>query len=184
MTACSGSSSSITLNSETAALTWSYDAGIAPVVSSLTKSSSSPILKSEMNITGSQFGTLSNTRVYLYQDGVQKYELNALEVSSTTIRCILGGGKTGEYDVLVFVDGVGLSSPSLSAKFSYKIVVTSVSPTSGSMGGGYNLTIQGLNLAPDMNSNSAFIGNAKNSICSVIDANNTHLICEVPRMNA
>ena len=105
-----------------------------------------------------------------------------MTVTSTEITCVLGGGKTGEYDVLVFVDGVGLSLASNSAKFSYKIVIDSVSPTSGSMGGGYNLTIEGKNFATDANSNNAFIGTAKNSICSVLEANDTHLICEVPRM--
>ena len=50
------------------------------------------------------------------------------------------------------------------------------------MGGGYNLTITGDNFAPDAGSNNAFIGTAKNSICSVLEANDTHLICEVPRM--
>ena len=105
-----------------------------------------------------------------------------MTVTSTSITCVLGGGKTGEYDVLVFVDGVGLSQPSNSAKFSYKIVIDSVSPTSGSMGGGYNLTIVGKNFAEDAGSNNAFVGSAKNSICSVLEANDTHLICEVPRM--
>ena len=50
------------------------------------------------------------------------------------------------------------------------------------MGGGYNLTIVGKNFAEDAGSNNAFVGSAKNSICSVLEANDTHLICEVPRM--
>ena len=68
---------------------------------------------------------------------------------------------------MVFVDGVGLSSPSATAKFSYKIYVNSVSPVSGSMGGGYTLTITGQNFATDAASNNVFIGSAANSICSV-----------------
>ena len=64
-------------------------------------------------------------------------------MDSTSISCILGGGKTGPYDVLVYVSGVGLSSPSNLTKFSYQIIINGVSPSSGSMGGGYNMTIEG-----------------------------------------
>ena len=166
VTACSGNSQ-IVVNGKTATFTFTYDAGIAPSISSLNATSASPILKGQLMIQGSQFGNVGNTYVYLYQGGVKKYELNALEVSANQIRCVLGGGKTGEYDVLVFVDGVGLSSPSANAKFSYQIYVSSVSPVSGSMGGGYTLTITGKNFATDKSSNNVFVGNALNSVCSV-----------------
>ena len=120
-----------------------YNPSIAPTVDSLSKLSSSPIMKTTMTITGTGFGSTSNTFVYLYQDGEEKYELSTMTVSSTEITCILGGGKTGEYDVLVLVNGVGMSEAGADSKFNYKIVVTNVSPVSGSMGGGYTLTITG-----------------------------------------
>ena len=39
------------------------------------------------------------------------------------------------------------------------------------MGGGYNITISGMNFSPDVKSNNAFIGSELNSVCSVIEAN-------------
>ena len=80
-------------------------------------------------------------------------------MDSTSIKCILGGGRTGVYDVLVFVSGVGLSSPSDLTKIAYEIIVNGVTPSFGSMGGGYNITIQGENFAEDVKSNSIIIGN-------------------------
>ena len=38
------------------------------------------------------------------------YEANILEVSSTVIKCMLGGGVTGSYDVIVAISGIGSSS--------------------------------------------------------------------------
>ena len=66
--------------------------------------------------------------------------------ASTTITCKLGGGRTGTYDVVVFVSGIGFSTPDSSSQLEYKIVVESLSMSSGSMGGGYELTIYGRNM--------------------------------------
>jgi hypothetical protein len=54
-TLCSASSSSLTINGESLPLTFSYDPTIAPLVSSLSVSSASPIMKQDITITGSNF---------------------------------------------------------------------------------------------------------------------------------
>ena len=59
------------------------------------------------------------------------------------MKCMLGGGKTGNYDVVVIEVGIGGSIPSAGSKFSYKIVVKALSRVSGSLGGGYPLVISG-----------------------------------------
>ena len=59
----------------------------------------------------------------------------------------------------MFVEAVGSSTPDANSVFDYKIVVTSVSPTSGSIGGGYDLTITGYNMKEAFGSTNAFIGN-------------------------
>ncbi len=45
---------------------------------------------------------LSQTKVFLLdRNGDRIYELAVLEVTSSTVRCVLGGGKTGNYSVVV-----------------------------------------------------------------------------------
>ena len=72
VTACSGNSQ-IVVNQKSTPITFAYDAGIAPSITSLNITSSSPILKAQLTIQGSQFGSIADTYVYLYQNGVQKY---------------------------------------------------------------------------------------------------------------
>ena len=103
-------------------------------------------MKTPLTIVGANFGSdPSAVRVFLYKDSAKVYTLNVLSSTETEIQCMLGGGKTGIYYVVVFVEGVGSSIPSVNSAFSYKIVVTSISPSSGSLGGGYDLTITGYN---------------------------------------
>lgn len=180
--ACSGSNNVISYNSQTATFTFSYNSALSPQVTSLSKTSSSPVLKSTITITGSNFGTQANTAVYLTQNGKIKYELSITSISSTSINCILGGGKSGVYDVIVKDSTKGSSIPDANSRFSYKIVITSLSSSSGHIGGGYNLTITGNNFAPSAGTNNVFIGTAKNSICKVLTSTDTQIVCRVPRM--
>ena len=85
-------------------------ADIIPVVVSISKNSSSPILKSTLIITGSKFSNINKTKVYLTAGaGYIKYELTIVSMNSTSIECILGGGKTGSYNVTVFDVDTGRS---------------------------------------------------------------------------
>lgn len=95
---------------------------------------------------------------------------------------MLGGGKTGEYDVVVVDSTNGKSTPSASSKFNYKIVITGLSISSGHIGGGYALTITGYNFATGTGTNNVFIGDAKNSICLITAQSSTSITCTVPRM--
>lgn len=179
--ACSGSNNQISYNGKTASFTFAYNPALTPAITSLSKTSSSPILKSTLTITGTGFGTSGTTKVYLAQNGVRRYELNTISVSSTSIQVVLGGGKTGDYDVVVVDSANGMSLPSANSRFSYKIVVTSLSATSGHIGGGYDITINGLNFATAAGSTQVFIGDAKNSICKIVTATATAITCTVPR---
>lgn len=67
-TACSGSNSLISFNGKTSAITFAYDNSVAPIITSLSKVSASPIMKGSLTIIGSNFGDSSNTKVYLYQE--------------------------------------------------------------------------------------------------------------------
>jgi len=64
----------------------------------------------EITITGNGFTLLSNTLAFLVQDDVKKYDLEIISFSPTEIRCLLGGGKTGVYDVRIYDSTKGASS--------------------------------------------------------------------------
>jgi hypothetical protein len=63
--------------------------------------------------------------------------------NNSAINCILGGGKSGIYYVRVLNKNVGMSGASSTSKFEYRIFVQSISPSSGSLGGGYQIAITG-----------------------------------------
>lgn len=96
--------------------------------------------------------------------------MTVTSATETRLDCILGGGRSGLYDLIVFVPSRGASE---SVAFEYRIFIDSLSITEGHMGGGYNITIYGENLAPFMKSNLVFIGNALNNLCEIVDISST-----------
>ena len=186
-TLCSASSSSLRINGEVLPLTFSYDPTIAPLVSGLSISEASPIMKQDITITGSNFESVSNLQVFLYNTtGAISYELTVVTATSTSIQCILGGGKTGDYLVRVLNKGAAgkaLSPSSPASSFKYKIFVESVTPNIGSMGGGYDITITGRNFA-GKDSTNVFVGDAMNSLCKIKTITSTTIVCTVPSMDS
>lgn len=72
--ACSGSTTSkISFNGQDLSLTFNYDNSVTPQITALSTHSASPILKGQITISGTQFTTQANSKVYLVQDGVKKY---------------------------------------------------------------------------------------------------------------
>lgn len=178
--------SSVSFNSQSFPLSFSYESTISPLVSNLSLSSSSPILKKDLQITGSNFLPTASIQVFLYDtQGVQQYELTVVSSTSTVINCILGGGKTGSYYVRVMNNaptGAALSFASPASFFQYAIFVDTVSPVSGPMGGGYNITITGKNFAGS-DSTNVLIGDASDNICNILSINSTVIICKMPFMD-
>ncbi len=80
-------------------------------------------------------------------------------MTTTQVECILGGGKTGNYSVVVLDSTTGESTVTASSSFSYELIVDSISPTSGGLGGGYDITITGRNFGA-ADSHTVFVGNA------------------------
>jgi hypothetical protein len=158
-----------------------------PSVTALSIQSASPILKQNIVVTGTNFDLdASNMRAYLYfqSNNTLKYELGVLSVAtSTSMTCVLGGGRTGDYFLRVLVVGKGMSAPSAASRLSYEIVVNSVSPSSGTIGGGYALTVNGANFATATGSTQVFIGDGFGGLCSIISINSTQINCTVPVMD-
>ncbi len=111
-------------------------------------------------VTGTGFSTLANTKAFLVNGtGFRSYELTVVSVTSTTVECILGGGKTGNYSVVILDSTMGESTISASASFSYELIVDSISPLTGGLGGGYDITITGRNFGA-ADSHTVFVGTA------------------------
>lgn len=72
VTTCSGTNNQISYGGQTTTFTFTYNPSIAPQISSLSKTTSSPILKSTITITGTNFNT-GTTTVFLIQNGAKKY---------------------------------------------------------------------------------------------------------------
>jgi hypothetical protein len=142
-----------------------------PSVTGLERQSASPIVKQNIIITGTNFETdASLMKVYLYfaSNLTQKYELGILSVQSATqMTVVLGGGRTGDYYLRALVIGKGMSAPAPANQFSYEIVVNSISPASGSIGGGYTMTITGSNFATAKGTTQVFIGDTINNLCLI-----------------
>jgi len=145
---------SIAFKGQTATLSYTYDDTIiTPTVSSITPTSYSPVLKGSMNITGTNFGTVKgDLNVYLVNStGHRVYQMNVLNVSDTQLTVKIPGGETaGTFTVVVNRAGFGDSAEATTdaAKFKYEIVITSITPSSGSPNGGTVLTIAGVNFCP------------------------------------
>lgn len=90
----------------------------------------------------------------------EKYELGVVSCTDTTINAILGGGHVGSLNVRVVLQDKGFSIPdsASAALFKYEIKVTSVTPNTGSLLGGTELTIIGENFSGvNKNDNNVFV---------------------------
>lgn len=96
-----------------------------PTISALSPAHASPVQKTDLVITGTNFGTdKSLVKVYLSNSTHPKaYELSIYQFSDTSITAILGGGESGDFSVSVVLAGKGKAIPTTSTtnNFSYKI---------------------------------------------------------------
>ena len=158
--------------------------GPVPTITSMDKSTVSPILKQVLTISGSNFGNdPSKITVHLVpKTDKNLYPLECFkvdnEVTDTSIKCHLTGGKSGDYQVQVTVDGVGKSksSPSNAADLTMEILFDPPTETIGSLEGGHLITITGTNFSSNTTDNQVIIGNNKD-VCFVEVASPTELKC-------
>ena len=64
-------------------------------------------------------------------------------VSDTTIECVVPGHAAGTYQIEVTVEGVGRALNSDGTCFTYLLTLSSVTPTTGAITGGYQVRIEG-----------------------------------------
>ncbi|KAK7468036.1 hypothetical protein BaRGS_00036740, partial [Batillaria attramentaria] len=92
--------------------------------------------------------------------------------SSTSLTCTLSVGPNGAQSVRVNVPGKGLASGSVT--FTYTSTVSSISPTSGSLEGGFPLTVSGQGFT------SSAVVTVGGATCDVTSSSVTELVCTVP----
>ena len=86
----------------------------------------------------------------------------------------------GDYDLVVTKQNAGRATVSSDTidDFSYEILVTNVSPNSGSLGGGTDITVTGTNFKKD--DTQVFIGTGVNMICVIKSITSVSIVCTTP----
>ena len=163
--------------------TYTYSDTLTPSIAQLTPATSSPSQKAYLKITGTSFGSNSNAvQVFLFNSTNSSifYQLSLVNITSTEIWAILGGGKIGQYKLRLYIQGVGYSVEATtgSSSFSYDLSITGISPSGGSIYGGTLITFTGNNFSPINNQNQVFIGDGLNNMCDIVSSNMTTLICQ------
>jgi hypothetical protein len=162
---------SSSFKSFTANVAFTYlDINDALQINSLFPSSWSPVMKGVMNITGAGFGTdPTKLTVFLTNSSGNIYQMKVLSTTNNILKVGIPGGLPGYYDVTVIKEGFGsaIPLPASGNDFAYEVVITGVSPSSGSIGGGTLITISGKNFVPDALDTLVTIGNELNQICNI-----------------
>ena len=176
----------ITVNGLTVETDFTYISTTTPKITAISPKTSSPVLKNDLVITGQNFDAIkANNTVVLKSrtDASKEYPCTVTSASTTEITCRLSGGRAGEYDVIVNVSGVGntIATPPNAGKFTYEIVVDSVSPQIGSIQGGVELTITGKNFSTKKTENQVVIGESGFDLCQITSATETELKCVVQK---
>ena len=118
-----------------------------PKVSSIFPTSSNPMVKSTLEITGTNFGSnLSAVNIYLSNSSGRVYQLKPITINNTYIKCGLPGGLPGNYTLQLnypFSSGLAIIDAKGIDHFAYTTPIHLVYPSSGSIFGGTLLTIVG-----------------------------------------
>jgi hypothetical protein len=166
------------------ALTFTYQTPSPPaVIYTVSPQSANPSLKGVMVITGIGFG-LDSTKVNVYLSNASgiAYRMRILKINDTYIQTGIPGGLPGSFKVQVNIIGVGMAMPNSTScnDFTYELVITSITPTSGSFNGGTLIHLQGINFDTAMDETLVFVGIAINWFCNVESLNTTDILCRTP----
>lgn len=153
-----------------------------PSAVSMTPTSVSPVLKSEIDITvSSDFAgimTVAEFTVKVYTDaGIYVRDLFVMSVDedALSLKVKFGGAESGQYTLEVSSAQFGLIDNSALA-LHVGASVTSISPTTGSRLGGTIITITGINFSNDKLDNPVKVGT---NYCYVITSTPTEITCQL-----
>ncbi|XP_006825958.1 fibrocystin-L-like [Saccoglossus kowalevskii] len=151
-----------------------YLADLTPQVTGISPISGSASSSTEVTLLGVGFSqTADDNKVTI--GGVNCAVTNALD---TTIICLIGEAPGGTQDVVVYVAPDGLAThPSGTVQFQYEVGITDVNPSSGSTGGGLEITITGYGYSNNVDDLTVLIGGA---LCDVTSSSQNTIICILP----
>ena len=177
-----GSKIEVSLNSITAqSNAYTYNDSSIPIISSIAPASASPALKTIIFVQGSNFGT-DMTKIRLFLDPISvngnTYNLSVINATSNQIYGVLGGGNIGSYRLKVEISGIGASKEASTdaSLFNYELIIYSITPNSGGVYGGTNITITGKNLSPVLKQNQVYLGD--NNYCVILQSSSSSLVCQ------
>ncbi|KAK9526506.1 hypothetical protein VZT92_015203 [Zoarces viviparus] len=147
---------------------WSEDK--TPVVTGISPSQGSNGVGTLLTVTGTDFSS-ENASIL-----VGKTRCHVEQITATTQVCRLGSSSAGTYPVLVSFPSLGdaRSSGGNIFYFTYKLIVSSFSPLSGSVAGGTLLTMTGFGFSQNT---TVTVGSDE---CTVVHASDTELKCRTP----
>lgn len=168
-------------------VTFTYQVAAAPpTITAVSPASSNPTWKTTLTITGTSFGSdIAVCKVFLANATGKVYPLKVLSLSDTTIRAGLSGGYPGNYIVQVTIGTIGdavVGSVGANS-FSYSIIVSSVTPQTGSNYGGTLITLTGTNFLPDTTLTTVYIGDDHNQFCRIETITSTTITCRTPKIS-
>ena len=163
---------------------FSYDTAITPTITAISPTSASPVLKTDLTITGTNFSSTKEDllvrieKTELYNGKKIIYDCNIITSTETSITCRLPGGYSGANTIVVFKKTIGDSLPDADANvLTYEITFTSISPTSGSLNGGTLLTITGQNFSTIKTENVVLTDKDSQLYCDIESATITEIKC-------
>ncbi|XP_054620387.1 fibrocystin-L-like isoform X2 [Dunckerocampus dactyliophorus] len=162
--------------SKTASDTFTYDLALTPQISDL-RPLTTPIVGLSsghrlLTVLGSNLGEQDIESVVY----VGSRECVTKEWTSTNITCVLPVLPPGLHKVDVQVGNIGYpqTSNDVNATIKYILEIHAISPTTGSLLGGTDLTITGSGFSPNISDNTVFVGESE---CKVNAASENELRC-------
>lgn len=145
---------------------FNYDNAINPTVSGVNPTSGT--LGTTLTITGTEFSTTPSSNIVLIGDS----DCSVTSSTATEIQCTVGAGALGSQSVTVIVKEKGKATSS--ATFNYAAELTTISPTSGSIGGGIILTVTGKGFQ------KTDVVKVGSRVCSTLTTSFTNITCSLP----
>ena len=159
---------------DTADCSFSYDASLTPTIISVTDA----LVDGSVVLTISGTGFTTDPTDFSIDVGGRACE--ATEATAASVTCTLENGPAGVFDITLWVKSRGLATGSVT--FTLSLTVASFSPSSGSVGGGTSLTVEGTGFPNSLEAWAVVGGMATvgGNPCEVTSSTYTEIQCITP----
>ncbi|KAM3144665.1 hypothetical protein pb186bvf_003272 [Paramecium bursaria] len=147
------------------------------IIQSLEFNSANPVFKGYLKIYADNLGEDIKLLNCTLQSANKTYMTPIKSLQSNILTVYLRGGMPGDYRIIINKIGYGLSKPQNenSNKFQYGVFITSISPQTGSNGGGNLITISGRNFV--LEETFVFIGQSLQCDLDLERSTNSSILC-------